>query len=267
MLLCPICKINLRKENKSYKCENNHCFDIARQGYLNLLPVQNKHSINPGDTREMLIARREFLNNNNYVPICSAVKKLSENLISKNSVIADIGCGEGYYLNELYKTLTPKTTIGIDISKDAVKMACSYNKKINWIVATASCLPVKNESVDLITAMFSLFMEDEFYRILKKDGYIIEVRVANEHLIELKEIIYETVFKQDKKPCQVSNKFETVSLEKHSYKLNLDNKNLCNLLKMTPHFWRIKETKKLLLESKDHLTVTVAFWVRVLKKI
>lgn len=267
MLICPICKKSLSRNNNNYICSDNHCYNIARQGYVNLLPVQNKHSLHPGDTKEMLIARREFLNQGNYISVCDALISSAKNAINsiQNPVIADIGCGEGYYTQQVASSFEHPTVYGIDISKDAVKMACSRSKSITWAVATASLLPLQSESTDLITAMFSLFQENEFLRVLKSGGYAIEITVATEHLIELKQIIYDEVFTQNKKPAPV-NEFETISCDKHSFKLELDNKNLISLLQMTPHFWRIKEERRKILEKMDCLEVTVAFWVRVLRK-
>ena len=60
-LICPLCDAPLRREEGRYCCENRHSFDVARQGYVHLLPVQQKHSLHPGDTREQVAARREFL--------------------------------------------------------------------------------------------------------------------------------------------------------------------------------------------------------------
>ena len=81
-LLCPICGELLRKQDKSYRCELGHSFDIARQGHVNLLPVQNKRSLNPGDTAQQVAGRRAFLDGGFYVPIRDALCALA----------ADHGC-------------------------------------------------------------------------------------------------------------------------------------------------------------------------------
>ena len=68
-LLCPICSEQLNLTDRQYRCPRNHSFDIARQGYVNLLAVQQKHSLNPGDTREQVLSRREFLEAGFYAPL------------------------------------------------------------------------------------------------------------------------------------------------------------------------------------------------------
>ena len=72
-LVCPVCGEKLEKREKSYVCPRGHGFDIARQGYVNLLTVQRKHSLDPGDTREQVLSRRAFLDTGLYAPIAEAL--------------------------------------------------------------------------------------------------------------------------------------------------------------------------------------------------
>ena len=92
-LLCPICGETLDRIEKQYRCANGHSFDLARQGYVNLLPVQQKRSLNPGDTREQVLSRRAFLETDSYAPIVEAVKSAAA---GHAGPILDVGCGEGY---------------------------------------------------------------------------------------------------------------------------------------------------------------------------
>ena len=93
ILHCPICGHILNRQERCYRCENNHSFDIARQGYVHLLPVQNKRSLNPGDTRQQVLARRRFLEGGFYTPISDALNQLAQGL---EGPVLDAGCGEGY---------------------------------------------------------------------------------------------------------------------------------------------------------------------------
>lgn len=267
-LICPVCSKRLTVAGKSLICTKHHSFDIAKQGYVNLLPVQNKKSLHPGDTKEMLVARREFLNSGIYLPICNSVTEKVKKLTQKADApqVVDIGCGEGYYTTAIKNAIGNCNCIGIDISKDAVKMACSRDKSIAWVVATAGCLPVDDNSTNLITAMFSLISKDEYSRILKKGGYIVEVIAGNNHLIELKHIIYNEVFKQDKKPADIGNGFKEISREEQQFTFTLDNQQLKNLLMMTPHLWRIKKENREKLEQTQSLKLTAHYWIRVLEK-
>lgn len=265
-LICPVCGEPLLQQGGSLVCSGRHTYDIARQGYVNLLPVQQKHSLSPGDTVEMLAARRNFLNSGHYTKICEDVIATTCAYDGKNPTIIDIGCGEGYYTAHFMNKFPQSTIIGADISKAAVKMACSRTKAINWIVATASHLPIADNSVSIITAMFSLVCEEEFARILHDGGCVIEVTAGTKHLIELKQIIYDDVFEQHKRPKTQQGFLHEISCELHSFKITLDNAQLIDLLNMTPHTLRIKPENRTRLESTPSLELTVEYFVRVLQK-
>ena len=85
-LICPVCGNQLHKADRSYVCENRHSFDIARQGYVNLLTVQQKHSLAPGDTREQVLSRRSFLEADFYAPIARTLIETAKKyvLLSKH---------------------------------------------------------------------------------------------------------------------------------------------------------------------------------------
>ena len=99
MFICPICKTKLNTHGKTYRCENNHSFDVAKQGYVNLLPVNKKHSDNPGDSKEMVLARRAFLESGYYDCFTEKLREIINSLFNgkEKITIADCGCGEGYY--------------------------------------------------------------------------------------------------------------------------------------------------------------------------
>ena len=103
-LICPICGLPLEKQDRQYTCNNRHGFDMARQGYVNLLTVQQKKSLHPGDTREQVLSRRSFLDGGFYQPIADALCDAARELGAEGP-IADIGCGEGYYSARLAEAL------------------------------------------------------------------------------------------------------------------------------------------------------------------
>ena len=66
---CPICGAPLTREGRTYTCPNRHCYDVAREGYVHLLPANQKHSANPGDDKAMIAARTAFLDGDYYAPL------------------------------------------------------------------------------------------------------------------------------------------------------------------------------------------------------
>lgn len=265
-LVCPICHAPLTERERSFYCPSRHCFDRARQGYIHLLPVQQKHSLAPGDAKEMLEARRRFLSSGYYRPlaedVCRAVQQYSS---TPSPVLLDCGCGEGYYTAILEQTCQGPC-MGVDVSKEAARMACARSKTIEWLVATASSLPVADSSVDALTAIFSLFVNDEYARVLKEGGIVVEVTAGVDHLRELKELIYEEVFPQIKAPPPFGEAFREEALWERRFSFSLPPEPLRDLLQMTPHSRRMKREKMENVEQLDELTLTAHYYIRIIRK-
>lgn len=239
MVICPICRCPLRREKKLWHCENNHSFDVAKQGYVNLLPVQQKHSIAPGDTREMVLARRNFLDTKCYKPIANTLKNLLLQYAPDANSILDAGCGEGYYLSHFTHI---ENRWGIDISKEAVRFASARDKNANWLTATAAHLPFEDQSFDCVISMFAFTAEAEFARVLKPNGIFIQVLAGTHHLSALKKIIYPEIIEKEKILHPELDGFTRLESKLLSFEFELtDHNNIHNLLYMTPHVHRISK--------------------------
>ena len=190
MYICPICKQKLNMLGNKYVCGKNHSFDLARQGYVNLLPVSGKKSLNPGDNELMTNARREFLAGGYYDNLLHAICKiLQENKVES---LVDSGCSEGYYTRRMASVC--KSVYAYDISKSAVKLAAATDKQANYFVASAFHIPLEDGSADAVTKIFAPDSPKEFVRILKREGLLIEVIPAEEHLLEIKQKLYEVFY-------------------------------------------------------------------------
>ncbi|MGL6113878.1 methyltransferase domain-containing protein [Cetobacterium sp. SF1] len=273
MLICPICKENLIKENNLYKCNNNHSFDISKYGHSNLLLSNQKNSKLPGDNKEMVLARKHFLSQGYYKGISDSVNKIILNLTKNDSInILDIGCGEGYYTNNLKEFLSynniSSNIIGIDISKEAIIAAAKAFKNINWIVASAMHLPIKDESLDFILCMFAKIIPEEKFRTLKKGGKVIIVSTGEEHLLQLKEVVYDSVRKDHYSPVDDMNIFKYIETINTKYETTiLGSSTIENLFNMTPYRWRSPQSGIEKLLSLDSLTTTIEVNIDIFEKI
>lgn len=259
---CPICSSPLHTIEKSYACENRHQFDMAKEGYVNLLPVQNKKSKNPGDNKEMMLARREFLDQGYYQCLSDKVNEIAQVATAKLTHIRvlDLGCGEGYYTNRLSEALSATSPIvfGLDISKSAIRYAAKRYKSINFSVASAYDTPFKNESHDLIMRIYAPSLPEELKRIIKMDGCLITVTPGAEHLFELKEKIYQTPEKHDMTLEEIEG-FTAIDQHRLTEKVVIEKANdIANLLAMTPLAWKMSEEQKSEICSSP-LTVTLDF--------
>ena len=255
-LICPLCENDLSKTDKTYLCSRGHSFDIARQGYVNLRTVQQKHSLAPGDTREQVLSRRSFLEEGHYAPICQALIEAATAL-EVTGPILDIGCGEGYYSSRLAEALGAELT-GLDISKEAVRCAAAKYKNANWFCATASHIPLNDHSAQLITSLFALTLPEEFKRVLKEDGYYFQVLAAQDHLLGLKSIIYPELKLREKDSVPTLSGFELVKSIPIRFTFTVEGAQVQNLLSMTPHVYRISKEGAQRLAQTTSLTDTAS---------
>lgn len=264
MLCCPICMQPLGREEKALRCAQGHSFDIARQGYVNLLPVQQKHSLQPGDTREQVLARRAFLGSGAYRPIVQAVCDLAGQYAT--GPVLDVGCGEGYYAVQVAQTLDAPL-IGLDISKEAVRCAAAKYKNAQWICGTAAHLPIADASMGLVMSLFALTVPGEFARVLKPDGIFIQVLAAQDHLLGLKGIIYPEVFHQEKNITPEIPGFALLCQQPVRFAFTAQGQQVQQLLSMTPHFWRISAQGAQRLAQTETLSDTASCVVNVWRRL
>ena len=263
-LACPIDATVLVEQQRQLCCVQGHHFDIARQGYVNLLPVQHKKSKNPGDNKEMVAARTQFLNTAIYQPIAEELKNTFLNLLvdaERTYCVLDAGCGDGYYLDQIINMLKQKNLIGIgvDISKDAIIAAAKRNSQLTWLVASNKQLPVLPRSIDVILSVFGFPSVDGFNNALKAQGSVILIEPGAQHLIELRKLLYVDVEESTPKNNPLAETlFDVISTQTLTYQTKkLANSELVNLLKMTPHFYRApREAVERLCQQHD-ISVTV----------
>ncbi len=263
LFICPVCKDILNKTDKQYICKNGHSFDISKYGYVNLLMSQQSSSKRHGDDALMVKARRDFLGKGFYKPLRDELIKTVLENAKENSIIADIGCGEGYYTASLSEDFS--NVCGVDISKDALRYAARSLKKYEFAVASAFELPLGNADVDVLLNIFAPSPYGEFKRVLKDGGVIIKAVPLEEHLWELKKAIYDEPYK-NKPEKRDEELFNLSSFKELKYNIELNsNEDILNLFKMTPYYYKTgrKETERL--EKINSLSTTVHFGVEVYK--
>jgi len=276
-LACPIDGKPIVQTDKQFVCENGHTYDIARQGYVNLLPVHFKRSRQPGDSKAMINARTQFLETDIYQPIADKLNEIVAGQIinDKDVCILDAGCGEGFYFESLMKFLSDHSNsnnislIGLDISKDAIVHASKRTKQISWIVGTNRQPPILDQSVDIIICMFGFISWKGFNKTLKPDGIIILLDPGDEHLKQLREIIYPVVDKQDtgdSKRIEIEG-YTLLHSEKILFNEKISsNEQVNHLLIMTPHFYRASKTGRDAACQLSELDITVDVNINILQK-
>lgn len=265
MLICPLCHLLLNPADNGLTCANRHSFDRARQGYYNLLPVQFKNSREPGDNPAMVEARRRFLDGGHYAPLAKRLAELAASYQPETWL--DIGCGEGYYTQQIAEALPAAEGYALDISREAVKQACRRNKQVNWLVASMARVPLADASCDLLASVFSPLDWQEAVRLLAPGGGLLRMGPTRQHLYELREKLYDQVrdYDDEKHLTLIPHGMHLAHSETLEFPLKLQTAEArADLLAMTPHGWRASAERRAAVIAEDlEVTVSIRYdWIQ-----
>jgi len=271
LFLCPLCGSQLNERQGGLSCKGGHCFDRAKEGYVHLLPANQKNSKAPGDDKGMVAARRAFLDRGWYAPLRRALCALAVELTGDAPVVLDAGCGEGYYTTGIHEALlaagkAPETA-GIDISKFSVQKAAKRCGGIEFAVGSVYRLPLAEESADLLLNVFSPLAIDEFRRVLKPGGHYLYVVPAAMHLWEMKEVLYEKPYPNEERETPYEG-FRYERIVPVDYSIHLPSpEDIQALFSMTPYAWKTPREGKDRLAALTELGTQVAFRIHVFQKM
>ena len=267
---CPLCGGPLFEVPGGLRCPRGHRFDRAREGYVHLLPVGQKHSLSPGDDKAMVSARRAFLDRGWYAPLREELEHLAVKYTGGEPVVLDAGCGEGYYTQGVRQALLSAGkaphAAGFDISKFAVQKAARRCPELDLAVASAYHMPVGDGAVDLLLNVFSPLAIEEFRRVLKKGGCYLYVVPAAKHLWELKEVLYDAPYPNEEKETPYEG-FAYREIVPVSYTVHLPTQaDIQALFQMTPYAWKTPGAGKARLAALPSLDCQIDFRVHVFQR-
>lgn len=267
--LCPVCGGELHKNEKSFSCPSGHSFDIAKSGYVNLLPSSGKGKRH-GDDKLMVRARTRLFSHGHYDNLSELIAELSA-LYSKNGVrVLDAGCGEGKYTVDVLEKLKAEgkdpVMLGVDISKDALIAASKRSEELRLAAASSAALPVADGSVGLILNIFSPFIGSEFSRVLENGGKLIRAYPLSRHMWELKELIYDRPYENPVTDMEEEG-FKIIDRRELRYSIHLsDSEEIMDLFKMTPYYYKTGAADQAKAQNADELDTVLEFGVAVYQK-
>ena len=247
-IICPCCGQRLVKENNTFRCLNNHSFDIAKEGYINL--IGKSHS---GDNNSSIQGRRLFLERGYFLPLKEELKKIIKEYDIQE--LLDVGCGEGYYDRDCGVA----ELMGIDVSKEAIKKAAK-NSPYFYCVASANNLPV-NQTKSILSVFAPVFLE-ELRRVMSDRALLIKVTPKAHHLMELKEVLYHTVRESVEKEIHEED-FLKIYSKDLTYSIHVPQEHLKALLAMTPYAFTTSPQDIQKLDALEYLDITCDFNISI----
>ncbi len=265
-VICPVCGKQLFIGDKTASCENCHLYDRAREGYFYLLPPSAKKSSSPGDNKEMINARKRFLATDSYLPLADKLADIINSRFKGAITLLDAGVGTGYYIAHIAASrLQTDDLIGIDISKEAVKVAARAVPEALLTVASVYSMPVADGSADAVISVFAPFADREFARVLKDGGALVAAVPAERHLIELRRALYDDV-----RPVETKLESEFLhkaSREELTFTFELDDsEDISALLSMTPYVYRAPCDRVKEVKNSRHMSITADFSIYTFTK-
>lgn len=263
---CPLCQQPLLLNQRVYSCLNHHQFDQAKEGYVNLLPVQHKRSKQPGDSADMMQARRHFLDAGHYQPLQQQVCDLLVRVLPQPPVsVLDIGCGEGYYTHEVANRLEAQgeaKVYGLDVAKIAVRAGAKRYGNVEFSVASSHRLPFSDNQFDAVLRIYAPCKAEELARVVRSQGYVLTVTPGPRHLMQFKALIYQDVQLHDTTPEEMPG-FTLVEEQQLSYPMTLNSEESGALLQMTPFAWRARPEVWGILATTEQFSCETDFTLRL----
>ncbi|HZO74172.1 MAG TPA: methyltransferase domain-containing protein [Ktedonobacteraceae bacterium] len=274
LLTCPVCNAALAETDQTLKCANRHSFDIAQEGYINLLLKRL-----PGDSKAMLQARRNFLERDHYRPLSDMLNELVSGHIYNTSSpvnILDAGCGEGYYLGRLQQYLTVRQPViqsccvGVDISKDAIRMAAKRYQEMLFVVTNLKeCLVFADDTFQVLLNIFAPRNAQEYARVLAPGGLLVVVIPGPTHLLQLRSALHLLSIEQDKQQHiieQFASQFDLITAVPLAYEIHLTGAEIALAVTMTPNYWHMSEETKRGMAEVTEMQTQVEFMCLLLRK-
>lgn len=232
LLRCPACRSSMAVAEPVVRCEKGHSYDIARQGYVNLLGGAEPAN---ADTAAMLEARSRVLTGGAFDAVAAMVATLCEG----RECILEVGAGTGHYLQSALGDDPDAVGLAMDVSKNAARVCARRDPRIGAVVADVwQPLPVRDRSVDVVLAVFAPRNLPEFARVLRRDGRFVAVTPRTGHLVGLRDaygLLDVPAEKAERLALAAAEFFDLIDTRVVKYRISADQQLASDLIAMGPN--------------------------------
>jgi 23S rRNA (guanine745-N1)-methyltransferase len=239
LLRCPHCGGDLTLEATVMRCPDGHSFDVARQGYVNLLPGDAETGT--ADAAAMVQARERFLSGGHYAPVVDAVAAAGARaLTGAGGCAVDLGAGPGNYLAATLDRLPERVGLALDNSSHALRRAARAHPRIGAVGCDAwMTLPVRDDVAAVVLSVFSPRNPAEIERVLERRGRLVVATPTERHLrqlVERLELVTVDDRKRERLDAKLRRRFEPLDeSDAVEYELALQPPDLADLIAMGPN--------------------------------
>jgi 23S rRNA (guanine745-N1)-methyltransferase len=242
-LVCPHCGAGLAMADRAVRCRTGHSYDVARQGYVNLLPGGARTAT--ADTAAMVAAREAFFAAEHFAPLVHAVADEARRVAPADTsgCVIDVGAGPGRYLSAVLEHLPGRVGLALDLSKHALRRAARSHPRIGAAVCDVwQQLPVRAEAAALVLDVFAPRNGAEILRVLQHGGALLTVTPTADHLRELVsglDLLTVDEDKPDRLRRQLSPHLTRVRETAVTFTMTLASSDIHALVAMGPSAWHV----------------------------
>jgi 23S rRNA (guanine745-N1)-methyltransferase len=234
-LCCPHCGAELALGAGTLQCRAGHSFDVARQGYVSLLPGAPRAA--SGDSAAMVAARELFLGAGHFEPLEAALAAAAAGAPA-GGCVADLGAGTGRQLARVLDALPPRPGLALDVSPQALRRAARAHPRIGAVGCDIwGALPMRPEAVGLMLNVFAPRNGAEMARVMAPDARLVVVTPTPRHLEELAGplgLLSVDERKPERLEAELAGRLEQASNEELEWRLTLGAGDLEALVMMGP---------------------------------